>query len=189
MRILIAVASRHGSTLEMAEAIGTRLRDVGHDAVATSVTEVHDLSGYDAFVVGSATYRGRWLPDATTFVRRNAAVLASQPTWLFSSGPLSDEPIDEQRDEQLIAAEPREIAELAELVGARGHRVFFGALDPNALGVRDRAFRAIPFVSAGLRAGDFRDLNDLEAWADRIDRELGWDPNTEPGRRPDQEVR
>lgn len=188
MTILVAAASRHGSTFEMAEAIGARLRHAGHDVVTTSVAEAGDPSGHDAVIVGSAIYHGRWLPDATAFLRRHASVLAGRPIWLFSSGPLSDELDVGQRTDRLIAAEPREIAELVELVGARGHRVFFGALDPDGLGARDRAVRANPFSGAPLRAGDYRDLNDLEAWADRIDRELAWDPSTGPDGRPEQEL-
>jgi menaquinone-dependent protoporphyrinogen oxidase len=180
LRILVAVASKHGSTQEIAEAIATRLRETGHVAELASVTTVADVSGYDAFVVGGASYIGRWLPEATEFVRRNAGVLAARPTWLFSSGPLAPELPDGERGAQLIAAEPKEIAELAELVHARGHRVFFGSLDPAKLGLRDRAIRALPAGRSLLSEGDFRNLDDLEAWADRIARELTWEPETPP---------
>ncbi len=172
MKILVAFASKYGSTRTIAEGIAGRLRTIGHDAQAQHVTTVGDLSGYDAFVVGSAAYMGHWLKEATEFVRLNAATLADRPTWLFSSGPLGTEPTDAQGRDQRIAAEPSEIPVLRELILARGHRVFFGALDPSRLGLRDRAIRALPAGRALLPEGDFRDVADLDAWADGISREL-----------------
>lgn len=188
MRILVAVASRHGSTMEMGQAIGGRLGDAGHAIVVAAVTTAGDLSEYDAFVIGSATYRGHWMRDATSFVREHVGILAERPTWLFSSGPLVDETDDQRRGDQLIAAEPSEVAGLAALVHARGHRVFFGELDPNRLGIRERALRALPFVGARLAEGDFRDLGDLEGWADRIAHELAWGPDAIRETRPGVEL-
>lgn len=99
MKVLVAFASKYGSTRTIAEGIAGRLREAGHDAQAQQVTTVGDISSYDAFVIGSAAYIGHWLKDATAFVRQNALLLAGRPTWLFSSGPLGTEPTDaEGRD-------------------------------------------------------------------------------------------
>jgi Flavodoxin domain len=88
-----------------------KLRQHGAQADAQEISEVHNLEGYDAFVIGSAVYMTHWLKEAAEFVMRNRAVLASHPVWLFSSGPLGTETKDAQGRDVLVAAEPKEIAE------------------------------------------------------------------------------
>jgi menaquinone-dependent protoporphyrinogen oxidase len=168
MRILVAYASMHGATQGIAERIAERMSAAGVDATAQPVSAAGDLAGYDAFVIGSAAYIGHWQKEATEFVRRNQAVLAVRPTWLFSSGPLGTEPTDAQGRDQGAAAEPNEIAELREAIHPRDHRVFFGALNPRKLGFRNRAIRTLPAGRALLPEGDFRDWADIEAWASDI---------------------
>ena len=149
MNVLVAYASKYGATREIAERLADRMRAAGIEAQAQPVTAVRDLSGYNGFVIGGAAYLGHWLNDATAFVRRTGAVLASQPTWLFSSGPLGTRPTDAEGRDLRLAAEPKEFAEFNETIKPIGTRVFFGALDPGKLGFRDRAVRALP---AGRRA-------------------------------------
>lgn len=61
MSILVAYASKHGATAEIAEGIAEGLRAAGHDVADLPVQEVGDLERYDGFVLGSATYMGHWL--------------------------------------------------------------------------------------------------------------------------------
>jgi menaquinone-dependent protoporphyrinogen oxidase len=172
VNVLVAYATKHGATQGIAERIAERLSAAGLDADVKPIKAVSDLSGYGAFVVGSAAYIGRWLPEATGFVRANRAVLTGRPTWLFSSGPLGNEPTNALGLDQRIAAEPKEIAELRATISPRDHHVFFGALNPARLGFRDRAIRTLPAGRALLPEGDFRDWQDVDAWADRIAGEL-----------------
>ena len=90
MRVLVASATRHGATAEIAEAIAATLKDRGLKVELRRVEEVADMSGYDAVVLGSAVYIGKWLEPARQFAVDHAAELAMRPTWLFSSGPLGD---------------------------------------------------------------------------------------------------
>jgi menaquinone-dependent protoporphyrinogen oxidase len=127
MHVVVAFASRHGATQGIAERIAETLRVSGLDAQALPARSVKDIAGYDAFVIGSAAYMFKWLGDATSFVHRHRAVLATKPVWLFSSGPLGTEPLDAEGRDQKEATVPKEIPGLMEAVNARGHRVFFGA--------------------------------------------------------------
>ncbi len=170
--MLVAYASKHGATREIAERIAETLTAAGQDAEARPVGEAGDVSGYDAFVIGSAAYLGHWLKEAVEFVRRNQAVLVGRPVWLFSSGPLGMEATDAEGRDLREAAQPKETAELKEAIHAREHRVFFGALDPSKLGFRDRAIRALPAGRALLPEGDFRDWAEIETWATGIARDL-----------------
>ena len=65
MKVLIAYASRHGSTKGIAEHIAAKLERTGLDVTLRPVGEADPIDGYDAFVIGSAAYLGGWLDDAT----------------------------------------------------------------------------------------------------------------------------
>lgn len=161
MRVIVACASKHGSTEGIAEAIAERLRQLGHDAVALRVSDVPDLNGVQAVVLGSAVYAGSWMKEATEFADANAGALSGMPLWLFSSGPLGTEVHDEEE-------QPRQLAELTETLRPKAHRMFFGALDRSKLGFGERMM--VKAVKAP--EGDFRDWSAISGWADEIGREL-----------------
>lgn len=168
--ILVAYASKHGATREIAERVGEKLSAAGHEAQVWPVESTGDLAGYEAFVIGSAAYSMHWLKEAAEFVRRNRALLADRPLGLFSSAPLGTEATDTKGRDLQEAAEPKEIAEFRQAVGPRDHRVFFGALDPGKLGFAERSIRKLPAARAMLPEGDFRD------WASGIAREIAQTP-------------
>ena len=161
MTVLVAYASKHGSTQEIAERIAEKLRQLGKEAETRSVDEVSDPESYEAFVIGSAIYYGSWLKEATEWVRRNQAVLAARPVWLFSSGPLGTEVKDAE-------PQPKELADVWETIGPRDQRIFFGALEHSRLSFAER------MMVKAVRApeGDFRDWQAIEAWAASIARDL-----------------
>lgn len=148
MRILVAYASRHGATQVIATVVGHSLEGYGHTVDIRPVEDVGGVEDYDAVVVGSAVYRGHWLPAATGFIRRNVDVLAGRPVWLFASGPLG--------------------TRHAAPVAPRGQVVFPGALDPAELTVRERALRWTLAARATLPAGDYRDWDEIRAWAGSV---------------------
>ncbi|HYM95770.1 MAG TPA: flavodoxin domain-containing protein [Candidatus Sulfotelmatobacter sp.] len=172
MSILIAYASKHGATEGIAERIGKMLTAAGQKADVRPAKAVDDVSGYDAFVIGSAAYIGSWLKEATEFVRHNQAILATKPVWLFSSGPVGTAVTDAQGRDVLVAAEPKEFVEFKDAIKPRGTRVFFGAVDPSALGFSERIVRRMPAARALLPEGDFRDWKAIETWAQSIAEEL-----------------
>lgn len=161
MTVLVAYASKHGSTEEIAHALATRIRDHGIEAEATPISRIADLDDAEAVVVGSAVYGGSWMQEAVAFVRHHAAELAGRPVWLFSSGPLGEH-VEDAEDQ------PKQIGEFRESLRPRDHHVFMGALDPDKLGFAERMM--VKAVQAP--AGDFRDWDDIRAWADGIAHEL-----------------
>jgi menaquinone-dependent protoporphyrinogen oxidase len=162
MKVLVAAASRHGSTSEIAEAIGDELRDRGLEADVKRADEVHDLAGYDAVVLGSAVYVGKWLDPARDLVEKRADELCTLPVWLFSSGPIG-EPLRPAPEDAV------DVAPLVSATRARGHRLFGGKLDKDRLGFGEKA------VVLAFRApeGDFRDWGEIRTWASEIAGELG----------------
>jgi menaquinone-dependent protoporphyrinogen oxidase len=157
MRALVVAASRHEATREIAEAIGRTLERQGIDASVRRVEEVEEIAGYDAVVVGSAIYAGRWLQPAVRFVRANAVALRELPVWAFSSGPVGDPP-------RPTEGEAVRLDEILELTRAREHRVFAGRLDKGRLGWGERAIVRV----FGAAEGDFRDWGAIDGWAQGI---------------------
>ena len=110
---------------------GTELRASLGEVDPTAQVDVRgigtiaDLDEYDAVLVGSAIYLGRWLKSARHFVAAHAGTLRRRPVWLFASGPVG-EPLAPQLERR------RSWATLA--CGAREHRLFAGRLRSADLG-------------------------------------------------------
>lgn len=172
MRVLVTHESKHGATAGIAERIGSTLTAAGHEVDVRPVTAARDLSTYEAFVIGSAVYLGRWMKHAQRFVEDNREVLAAHPVWLFSSGPIGEKQTDDEGVDLRETSDPKELPELVEAVQPRQHRVFFGALDPSTLGFAERALRRLPASRELLPEGDFRDWSDVESWAAEIAEQL-----------------
>jgi len=157
--VLVAYSSKHGSTKEIAQRIGDRLRAGRLAPVVRDLATVSDLSSYDAVVLGSAVYMGAWRKEATAFAHKHSTELAARPVWLFSSGPLGEPSLEE----------PRHLAEVRAALNPREHRVFAGALDTSKLSLPERiVISAVAKQSNHELAGDFRDWKEIDAWADGI---------------------
>jgi len=166
MKVLVAVASRHAATAEIAERIGAELReslveiDPSVQVDVRGIGTIADLDEYDAVLVGSAIYVGRWLKSARHFIAAHAGTLRRRPVWLFSSGPVG-EPLAPQ-------LEPPELTALTLACGAREHRLFAGRLRRADLQVGERL--AVRAVHA--EEGDYRDWDDITGWARQVADEL-----------------
>ncbi|MCR6690577.1 flavodoxin domain-containing protein [Cellulomonas sp.] len=156
MRVLVAVASRHGGTWGIGERIAAELSGRGCHVDLLPADEVTDAAGYDALVLGSAVYTGHWISSARELGHRIAADAVPPAVWLFSSG-LATQPA-------AAANSPHEIAALAQALHARGHRSFRGRLDVAALSFAERAIIA----GARARAGDHRNFEVVAQWAQGI---------------------
>ncbi|MGY1700266.1 flavodoxin domain-containing protein [Geodermatophilus sp. SYSU D00766] len=158
----MTAASRHGSTAEIARVLADEVagcpagRAAGLQSSAVPVEARPDPARWDAVVLGSAVYAGRWLQPAHDLAVRNVAVLRQRPVWLFSSGPIGEPPFPPD--------EPYDVATLATFFPLRGRRVFPGRLDRSLLGFGERA------MVTAMRApvGDFRDWDAVRAWAGEI---------------------
>ena len=157
MKILITAASKHGSTAAIADAIARELGAAGMETDVIPPDQVRSVAGYDAVVIGSGVYIGKWLDSARKLINRQGAALAQRPVWLFSSGPLGDPP--------LPAIDP-DVSAFIEATRARSHRVIPGKYDRGQLSFGERA------LTRHADEGDFRPWPEIEAWAREIATEL-----------------
>ena len=159
-RVLVAYGSKYGSTAEIAERIGDTLRAAGLTVDVRRASEVGDLAGYRAIVLGSGVYARRWTRDARGLLGRLRA--GERDVWLFSSGWIGKPP---PNPTSLVS--PR-IHRAAKRLGAREHAIFGGRvpLEPSGFVARIMA-RATPEDQK-----DARDWGVIEDWAHGIAAEL-----------------
>jgi menaquinone-dependent protoporphyrinogen oxidase len=158
MPVLVTYASKHGSTAQVAERIALALVGSGVKADVLPVRDVVDVGGYEAVVLGSSVYFGKWVAEAVSFADENRTTLATRPVWLFSVGPLGDQP----------RSDPAEIARLRMSTKAVDHQLFAGALNVSGLSLIERV------IVKGVKAptGDFRDWSEIDSWGTTIARQL-----------------
>jgi menaquinone-dependent protoporphyrinogen oxidase len=156
-RVLVAYASKHGSTTEIAYAIAEELGRHQLDVECHRAGDVKTLDSYDTVVLGSAVYMKRWQPEARRFLRKHAKELTHLPFWIFSSGPFGEHP-------DLAWSEPPRVLAKAEQLGVRDHVVFGGRLPVEPSGFMERALvRDTPAEFA-----DLRDWSEIRAWTTGI---------------------
>ncbi|MHB1555796.1 MAG: flavodoxin domain-containing protein [Acidimicrobiales bacterium] len=161
MKVLVTAASRHGSTAEIAEAIGDELKSRGFEVTVAPPEDVGALSEFEAVVLGSAVYMGHWLAPATGLAHRIGAELAGKPVWLFSSGPVGD---PSSKFAQQMDVDTVDLQAVQKATGAREHKRFSGKLDRHNLQGLQRVGLAL---FRGLQ-GDFRDWKAVRDWAASI---------------------
>ncbi len=159
--MLVAYASRYGSTKEVAERIAAQLHKRGNRVELCAVDRVDGLESYDAVVFGSAVFNQRWMPEGEEFVRSQLGALCGCPVWLFSVGTFGDR---KRVIGALMKREPKGIREIAQTIRPRDYRVFAGVIDRHQWPFFSRLF----YYALGGRLGDNRDWPDIEAWADGI---------------------
>jgi len=85
-RILVAYASRKGSTAGIAQAVRKELQSAGHSVEVAEMKTVSTLAGYNAVVIGAPIYMGSIVKDVGTFVGRYREQLATLPVAAFAVG-------------------------------------------------------------------------------------------------------
>ncbi|MBJ7470043.1 MAG: flavodoxin [Solirubrobacteraceae bacterium] len=163
--VIVVYASKHGSTHEIADAIGAELVGAGLTADVVDAKEVRHLEA-DAVVIGSAVYMGRWRREAKHVLSRQAETLRAIPFWIFSTGPVGDPEAETEDAERWL--EPAHIVDLATELGVRGHVVFGGSLTDAQGSMQRMMAKNMPEEFR-----DRRDWDEIRAWARGVATELG----------------
>jgi menaquinone-dependent protoporphyrinogen oxidase len=152
--ILVAYATKHGSTGEVAQEIAATLRRADFPVDLRKAAEVDDIGAYSGVVLGGALYMGRWHRDAVDFLDRFATELDDKVLAVFAMGPreLTHSEVSGSRV-QLGRALARSAAPEPDSVA-----IFGGVIDP--------AKHHFPFNR--LPASDARDWVQIEDWTREI---------------------
>jgi len=160
MKILIAYATKAGSTSEVAAEIGRVVESKGDCKVDVyPVGELKEVGGYDAVIIGSAIRVGKWLPEAIEFVEKHRDALSQVPVAFFIVCLTLKE--DTQENRRTVAAYLDPVREMVQSVDVG---LFAGVMD----------YAKLPFtfrlMMKAMKSpeGDFRDWAAIRAWADQV---------------------
>jgi len=157
-RVLVAYASKHGITAEIAEKIGDTLRQSGLQVDVLPAKSVKDMAPYRAVVLGSAVYIAMWRKEMVKFLQDNEKMLSERPLWFFSSGPMGKgDPVELLHGWRFPEAQ----RSLIERIKPRDITVFHGAIDLKKMNFLEKW--TLKNVKAPI--GDFRDWQAIASWA------------------------
>lgn len=159
-KILVAYASKYGSTGGVADAIGQTLCGKGATVDVQLMKNVRNLDAYQGVVLGAPVYMGKWLPEAADFVKQNAEALGRVPLACFVVCMLLREPTPDNMAKALAYLDP--VLKAAPPLTPVGVGAFAGALDYGKL---SWAMKKV-MQSMGQPEGDFRDWKAIHAWAE-----------------------
>jgi menaquinone-dependent protoporphyrinogen oxidase len=152
MKILVAYATAYGSTREIAEKVGEVLESKGLEVDVSSVSDVSDLSPYNAAVIGAPVMKFSFLPPAKRFVKSNKDALLKIPVAYFSLGFRMMEDTPEHREWMM-----RKLKVVTKLVPPVDIGLFGGKYKKPEKGF------AFPFPE-----GDWRDWHKITVWAEGL---------------------
>ena len=166
--ILVAYASRAGSTATVAEAIGKTLAEGGARVEVRPISDVQDLSPYRAVVAGSAIRGGKWLPEAMQFLRVHQAELSRLPLATFLVCITMGSPNPKYREGVADWMAP-----VRTIVRPLSEGLFAGVLDFGGLPLnKDTLMLRAATALGALPQGDHRDWQAIRAWASSLPKEL-----------------
>ncbi len=185
-RVLVAYATRHGSTAKVAETVAEELRAAGCEAEARSVADAASTAGFDAVVVGGPMIFG-WHKEAVKFVKARRDALAAVPVAYFiTAASLTDDGGDAVdgvpivKDSWLVKAPARpekltcrqryalpshylgDVLKATAPVRPRQAAFFAGALDLTKMNLFEKLF---VMLVIGATPGDGRHWDAVREWA------------------------
>ncbi len=163
--ILVAYATRYGSTQEVAEAVSATLRERGLEVDLQPMRKVRTLEGYRAIVLGAPIYLGSLHKDAQRFLSQHREALTEQLVAVFALGPTHD---DEKERQDSRAQLDKELAKFPWLKPV-ALEMFGGRFDPAKLRFPDNLIASLPASPLHNEpASDVRDWTSICAWANNL---------------------
>ncbi len=174
VKILVAYASAHGTTGEVATFISKTLEVYGAEVTCAAVESVEDVSSYDAFVLGTAIHEGIWLRSMMLFIDKFEAELAQKPVYFF----VTCLRIVEADGYDHVMKNYMHMPTLEKLK-VRKVNAFGGAIRLNEIDWEERWTLGLRYDGTNLQArlnADYRDWYSIGAWTNNIAKELAVKP-------------
>jgi menaquinone-dependent protoporphyrinogen oxidase len=162
-RVLVAYATKAGSTAEVAAVIARKLADAGLAVDLRGARHVRSVDGYRAVIVGSAIRAGQWLGDASGFVKTHREALAARKTAFFTLCMTLQK--DTPANREKVAGYLKPVREILE---PDWIECFAGKMEYRRLALGPRLIAKAMKVGEG----DFRNWNAIAAWTDRLVKEM-----------------
>jgi menaquinone-dependent protoporphyrinogen oxidase len=156
-KILVAFATRYGSTQEVAEAIKVTLHHAGLATDIKQLRDVRTLQEYGAVVMGAPLMMFKWHKDAFGFLSRHRQTLQKLPVAVFALGPVHD-PHDEEEWQNSRAQLDKELAKVPWFKPIV-LQMFGGKFDPAQLKF------PLNKLAGSAPATDIRDWDAIRTWA------------------------
>ncbi len=166
MKILIAFASVHGSTWEVAEFMGRLLRAYDADVDVMNVKDVHDLTGYDLFIMGTAIHGGLWLQEMCDFTERYLGKLGAKPSYMWLNCIRAIEPDGVKHAKEFYVDQS-----VIKALDMRDIAIFAGKLNTDSIDWKEHWLLASDYdgnLIPGRINYDFRDWQAIALWAHGI---------------------
>ena len=158
--VLLAYATRFGSTQEVAETVAASLREAGLKVDLRLMRQVESLDQYEVVVLGAAIYNAKWHADAHQFLAQHQAALKQRPVAIFTLGPMSSSAAAKRNSRRQL---DKELAKYPWLKPV-AVEIFAGKYDPKKPGMG--------FFERLLPARDYRDWEAIRAWANALPAQL-----------------
>jgi menaquinone-dependent protoporphyrinogen oxidase len=158
--VLVAYATRYGSTQEVAEAVAATLCERGRAVDIQPMRDVRTLEGYNAVVLGAPLYMFHWHKDALHFLARHQEVLTRRPVAIFALGPFHAEEKEFQGAREQL---DKELAQFPWLT-PQAITIFGGKFDPQRLTF---PYNLVPALK-NMPASDVRDWTAIRTWANDL---------------------
>ena len=155
--VLVAYATRYGSTQEVAEAVAATLRERGLEVDFQPMRDVRNLDQYRALVLGAPLYMFHWHKDALQFLAQHRSALTARPVAIFALGPFH---ADEKEFQVVREQLDKELARFPWFTPA-AIEIFGGKFDPEKLTFPHNLVPALK----NMPASDIRDWTAIRAWA------------------------
>lgn len=173
--VLVAFATRYGSTQEVAEFIAKTLREGGQSVEVQPAQQVKDLALYHAVVLGAPVYIGKWHKYAHEFLAQHGDALSQRPLAIFALGPLSNTEAEMQGSREQLEKNLEQYLWLKPVA----LEMFVGKYDPARLGFGHKLLAALPASPLhGKTASDNRNWGAIRAWASDLPARLLVEPFT-----------
>ena len=158
--VLLAYASRFGSTQEVAATIASVLSEAGLEVDLQPMQDVKSLDRYDAVVLGAAIYNAKWNAEAHQFLSQHQDVLTKLPVAIFTLGPLSASDAAKRNSRHQLDNELAKYSWLKPIAV----EIFAGKYDPSKPGLN--------FFERFLPARDYRKWDAIRTWANVLSKQL-----------------
>jgi menaquinone-dependent protoporphyrinogen oxidase len=160
-KVLVAYATRYGSTKDIAETVSNTIRNMGIETDCMNINTINpeNLSDYDAFFVGSPLQLGKWLPEAKEFMQFRRDILNKKPVFIFTCGITIKD-----KTEHILKKAEFSIYEFSEYIKINEKGFFPGKLTVSDLNESDSQIVRL----AGVGEGDFTDIESVILWTEEI---------------------